>query len=248
MDTKKEKVEGKRQMKNKKKCGISFLLLCILLIFVCSTSVVAADQEFSIHVEFNIPNEEKASDTQIFLYQVATAQIDKMGNLHMKPIKLYEDLVFDHYTEENAPKLLEQICARLQQPGTVPEEELTLAPVSVKKPDVDGNIKFQHLEAGVYLLMKWKDMQPKNLKMLPMLVYLPHYDQSSDHWETVATVIPKFDWEEVPKPDPKPNQKPPTITDTKLPQTGMVQWPVPVLVIVGLLLIAFGYGFNRREK
>ncbi len=231
-------------MKNSKKCGISFFFICMLLIFAGSTSVVAADQESSVCVKFNLSDMEKASNTQIFLYQVATAQIDEMGNLHMKPIKLYEDLVFDHYTEEHAPELLEQLCARLQHPGTVPEEELTLAPVSVKKPEADGTIAFQHLNPGVYLLMKWKDTEPKKLKMLPMLVYLPNYNQQSDRWENTATVIPKFDWEQ----DTKPNEKPPTVTDSKLPQTGMVQWPVPVLVFVGLLLIAFGYGCNHRER
>lgn len=40
-----------------------------------------------------------------------------------------------------------------------------------------------------------------------------------------------------------------THSDTKLPQTGSLNWPIPVLTILGLLLLAAGwYLFSRREK
>lgn len=237
-------------MIDSKKNRMIVLLFLFLLFPIFNRTVFATEPEnksFVIHVEFDLPNVEKAYDTKISLYQVATAEVDEMGNLHMNPIKLYEDLVFDNYTEEKAPMLVEQLCGRLQQPGSVPESELSLAPIREEKPGTDGKIHFRDLKAGVYLLMKWKDTQPTNLNMLPIIVYIPSYNHQSDRWEDNITVVPKFDWQPDKKPDQKPDKKPPTVTDTKLPQTGMLQWPVPVLVFLGLLFIVIGYRLNRRE-
>ncbi len=233
-------------MTGSKKKGVTLLLLLFLLFPARNVSALAVEadsKKFAIDVDLNIPNSEKVYNTQISLYHVATAEIDETGNLHMKPIKLYEDLVFDNYTEDKASSLLEELCGRLQQPGSVPDANLKLAPVKEEKPGIDGKIHFDHLEAGVYLLMKWENAEPASLKMLPTMVYLPSYQHESDRWEYTATVIPKFDWQ----PDKQPDQ-PTTVPDTKLPQTGMVQWPVPVLVLAGLLLIVIGYRLHGRER
>ena len=41
----------------------------------------------------------------------------------------------------------------------------------------------------------------------------------------------------------------PTTPPTKLPQTGQLNWPVPVLVVLGLALFSLGWGlrFGRRK-
>lgn len=242
-----EKIERMRHMTGSKKNGIMLLLLLFLLFPAWNVSAFAVEpdsKKFVIDVDLNVPNSEKVYDTQISLYHVATAEIDETGNLHMEPIKLYKDLVFDNYTEDKAPILLEQLCGRLQQPESVPEASLSLAPIREEKPGRDGKIHFDNLEAGVYLLVKWEGTEPTDLNMLPIMVYLPSYYHQNNHWEHTVTVIPKFDW----KPDDQPDKQPPTGLDTKLPQTGMVQWPVPVLVFAGLLLIVIGYRLHRREK
>ncbi len=43
---------------------------------------------------------------------------------------------------------------------------------------------------------------------------------------------------------------PPAPTDPKLPQTGQLNWPVPVLVVLGLLLLAAGWvtRFGKRQN
>lgn len=230
-----------RHMASSKKSR-SFLLLFFLLFFTVSVSAFAMDidsKKFAIDVDLHIPNSKKVYDTPISLYHVATAEEDEMGNLHMEPIELYKDLVFDNYTEEKAPILLKQLCARLQNPETVQNEALHLAPLREEKPGKDGKIHFNNLEAGVYLLVKWEDKEPANLNMLPIMVYLPTYHHQSDHWENTATVVPKFDWQT--------DKQPVAVPDTKLPQTGMVQWPVPVLVLAGLLFIVIGYRLHRCE-
>ncbi|WP_461810257.1 hypothetical protein [Faecalimonas sp.] len=219
----------------------SFLLLFLLLFFTFSVPAFSMDinsQKFAIDVDLHIPNSKKVYDTQISLYRVATAEEDEMGNLHMEPIELYKDLVFDNYTEDKASILLEKLCERLQKPGTVQNETFHLPPLREERTGKDGKIHFNNLEAGVYVLVKWDNKEPANLNMLPIMVYLPTYHHQSDRWENTATIIPKFDW--------KTETKPSIVPDTKLPQTGMVQWPVPVLVLAGLMFVGIGYCLYRR--
>lgn len=216
------------------------VLLFFLLFFTVNVSTFAMDidsKKFAIDVDLHIPNSKKVYDTQISLYHVATAEEDEMGNLHMEPIELYKDLVFDNYTEDKAPILLKQLCARLQNPEKVQNGTQKLAPLQEKRTGKDGKIHFDNLEAGVYVLVKWEDRDPAKLHMLPVIVYLPTYHHQSDRWENTATVVPKFDW--------KTDTKPSTVPDKKLPQTGMVQWPIPLLVLAGLVLVGIGYRLYR---
>lgn len=218
----------------------SFLLLFLLSFFIFSVPAFAMDidsKKFAIDVDLRIPNSKKIYDTQISIYHVATAEEDEMGNLHMEPIELYKDLVFDNYTEDKVPILLKQVCARLQRPGTVQSENHQLAPLREERTGKDGKIHFDNLEAGVYVLVKWDNREPVNLKMLPIMVYLPTYHHQNDRWENTATAIPKFDWETETKPS--------KVSDKKLPQTGMVQWPVPILVLTGLVFVGIGYSLYR---
>ena len=50
----------------------------------------------------------------------------------------------------------------------------------------------------------------------------------------------KTELEQVPKPPQKPGGK--------LPQTGQLNWPVPVLAAAGLTLFGIGWGIRFRRK
>jgi LPXTG-motif cell wall-anchored protein len=47
---------------------------------------------------------------------------------------------------------------------------------------------------------------------------------------------------------PQSPSTPSTTTTTKLPQTGQLNWPVPLMAMSGLLLFAFGWWLKQREK
>jgi hypothetical protein len=47
---------------------------------------------------------------------------------------------------------------------------------------------------------------------------------------------------------PQSPSTPSTTTTTKLPQTGQLNWPVPLMSMSGLLLFAFGWWLKQREK
>lgn len=233
-------------MTGNKKNILTMLLAVLMMLPVLSTTVVAAtpDSEmFSIDVDMKVPNSDEVYDAQIYLYKVASAKVDENGNLHMEPVELYKDVTFDNLTQEEVRDLLDKLCERIKYPGSVPETALNLAPLEIQKPGKDGMIHFDNLDAGVYLLIKWNCEALDKLEMLPSLVYLPSYNQESGIWEYTVNVAPKFSW----NPDPPP-VTPPTTPDSQLPQTGMVQWPVPVLVLAGLFLLVIGYGVIRRAK
>ncbi len=233
-------------MTGNKKNVVIMLLTVLVLLPALRITVAAApldSETFSIELDMKVPNSNEVYDAQIYLYQVAAAEMDETGNVHMEPVALYRDLNFDGLTQEEIRNVLEELCARVQYPGSVSETTPNLLPLAMQKAGEDSSIHFDHLGGGVYLLMKWEQEEPVNLKMSPVLVYLPSYEPENGTWEYSVSVIPKCSWQSDPVPIP-----PPTTPDPELPQTGMVQWPVPVLVIAGLCLLVIGYGIVRRGK
>lgn len=217
----------------------AFMLLPALTVTAFAGS--SRPEAFRIEVDLRVPNSNDRYDTQIYLYQAADAQVDANGNLHMEPMEPFRDLTFDGLSQEQARKLTDVLCQRIHAPGT--ENGDTPAPVAIGRPEKDGRVRFDDLQAGVYLLKKWSSEAPERLEMIPALVYLPTYQSEGDRWEHTAYVVPKFSW----RPDENP-APPPAPPDAHLPQTGMVQWPIPVLAVGGMFLLVMGYGMLRRSK
>lgn len=231
-------------MTGRKKNILTILLAALLLFSMLSISAFAegaSTDTFQIDVNMKDPNSDQVYDTQIYLYKVASAAIDETGNLHMEPVEQYKNLNFDSLTQEEVRNLLDELCKHIEYPGSAAETTDNLTPFLIQKPDATGMIHFTHLETGAYLLMKWEQEEPAKLEMQPTLVYLPGFSPEDSAWEHTVSVIPKFNWQ----PDATP--VPPSIpSDPKLPQTGMVQWPIPILVLAGLFLLVIGYSMTRR--
>ena len=114
------------------------------------------------------------------------------------------------------------------------------------KLDDGGKVKFSELELGLYLLIQ-QEAAPGFKKVNPFLVSVPqnvdgHYIYDVD---TAPKNLPGPDEETTPPPPPPP----PTGPDgPDLPQTGQLNWPVPVLAVLGLLLFAAGFALCSAEK
>ena len=126
---------------------------------------------------------------------------------------------------------------------------VTSDPVTV---DRDGNATFSDLTFGLYLVVQ-KTAASGYGKTAPFLVSVPYL--YADEYQYDVTSQPKTDLErEVPtKPTSPTSPTSPTTKPTtssgggkKLPQTGQLWWPVPVLACAGLGCIAVGL-FRRRE-
>lgn len=154
--------------------------------------------------------------------------------------------------------------------------------------DKDGNVTFEHLELGLYLVVQTKaseGYQPIN----SFLVSLPmaedgKWNYAVDASPKVSTYVPETPPDTPPTPPTPPDNPPDTPTppdnpDTPvspgnpdnpvapghadnpvlpghpdnpvmsgLPQTGQLNWPVPVLAISGVVLFAFGWALDRKYR
>lgn len=101
----------------------------------------------------------------------------------------------------------------------------------------DGTVSFGDLELGLYLVVQTEAAKGYH-KADPFLVSVPMNENGTYLYEVDAS--PKVELAKAPKVTPTPE----VTKDQKLPQTGQLNWPVPVMVVLGLLL--FGAGWLLR--
>ena len=120
-----------------------------------------------------------------------------------------------------------------------------------EKIDENAVAYFDDLELGLYLIIQYKAAEGFNVTK-PFVVSVP----------AVVNGQYLYDVDGSPKVDPitdKPTQPttPPTTqpsvtkpSDTSLPQTGQLNWPVPVLAVSGLVLFTVGWflRFGRKRE
>lgn len=96
--------------------------------------------------------------------------------------------------------------------------------------DAEGNVVFADLELGLYLVVQQTPASGWN-PAAPFLVSVPQQVEGEYVYQIDAS--PKVELEKAPPPPTVPD-------DPKLPQTGQLNWPVPVMAICGLLLVLVG--------
>ena len=144
--------------------------------------------------------------------------------------------------------------AALDRPGLA--DELAAKPAVESLPgqskgfDEKGEALFsENVKPGLYLLVQTQAC-PGFQKLKPILVSVPMYNPETDSYDyqVDATVKPALDRDAEPTPSPSPSPSP----DPHLPQTGQLNWPVPVMAGLGLLLLALGAALlgsaRRKEK
>lgn len=105
----------------------------------------------------------------------------------------------------------------------------------------NGKAAFKDLKCGLYLIVQSKPSEGK-LVVSSFLISIPDEDG-----QIYITGNPKPGIEK-PKENVPETTPPKTPPKSKLPQTGQLWWPVPVLGCAGILLIAAGIYGKRRQK
>ena len=152
--------------------------------------------------------------------------------------------------------------------------EKEIAPLTQQNTDSSGSVSFTSLAQGLYLVGGVTHQQgSRRYQSAPCLISLPSWDGSTGVWELNVTAFPKFerrgtsggdstptptepdtptppDPEDQPVDPVEPPDTPPTppVGPEKLPQTGQLKWPVPVLAALGMLLLLAGSILMRRER
>jgi hypothetical protein len=106
-------------------------------------------------------------------------------------------------------------------------------------PIAAGRAQFSDLEAGLYLIwQRPEDATAGYAAIAPFLISVPKWQDGQYTLQVVAD--PKVPFETEPT-EPPPSTTPPPPPPPELPQTGQLNWPVPVMAVTGALLIIVGW-------
>lgn len=196
------------------------LLLSVLTVNVSALEEPDASRTGSISITMTYQGT-TVSGGFLTLYHVAEVQEENGGDYSFRLI--YED----------CPVSLDRLndaATALALANYVAEREISGTKLPIGQ---DGTIQFEALELGLYLLVQ-QDAAEGFGAINPFLVSVPVYQDGSYLYEVDAS--PKVGLTPT-KPDDPPSDDPPP---PDLPQTGQLQWPIPVLAIGGLLMVVFG--------
>ena len=113
--------------------------------------------------------------------------------------------------------------------------------VAPQETDANGQVSFDGLEVGLYLVMQDARGEGENRYFLsPCLIAIPYRNaDGSLAYDITADAKPIGVYKELVPPPPAPTPK-------KIPQTGQLWWPVAALGAAGVLFVVMG--MVRRSK
>ena len=207
------------------------LLLCLPLSAAAANPVPDESQDGHCSITITMTYKGKAvPGGTLALYKVGDVQEDD-GNYSFVPVKAIQSDISEFGNIESS-----------DLPGKLAKLEKKLTPVTAKPVTIDknGTVTFSNLEFGLYLVVQ-KTAASGYGKTSPFLVSVPYLYKGEYKYN--VTSQPKTDLEREVKPTTPPSSGG---GGGKLPQTGQLWWPVPVLVFMGLGCIAVGL-IRRRE-
>ena len=81
------------------------------------------------------------------------------------------------------------------------------------------------------------------------MVSVPELTENQTAWQYDVTANPKSEPEHTTQPEDNPKADTPTKTPKKnLPDTGILQWPIPVLAGSGLALMLIGWKMKKNNR
>lgn len=226
-------------------------LLLTVILFFCGNGLLAdatnwPDPTQNGSIEIVMQKDGTAvSGGSLTLHQVGTL-IEENGTYHYELVESLKtsELVLD---DLQSPQLAEELAAKVN-PGEGNKKEI----------DAEGKIAYTDLELGVYLLIQ--EEAPKGYsKLSPFLVTVPEVVNGEYIYQVQAgpkialapevTPAPTPTAPPAPVITPQPESTPiPSTTPPKLPQTGQLNWPIPVMAVVGLWLFAMGWMLRFGQK
>ena len=115
--------------------------------------------------------------------------------------------------------------------------------------DRNGRVVFSRVPCGLYLVMQKAPASGYGFeRMSAFVATIPMTNESGTGWDYDVTAKPKVEKKPTPTPTrtPGPSTTPPR--DTKLPQTGLLVWPVLALAGLGVALFALGWFLRFTGK
>lgn len=216
-----------------------FLILIAVLIMLCSISVSAyahplpdLDSNGSLTINMNYDGK-PITGGEFTIYRVADITFDDGDCV----FRLIEEIDPNRPIETN----LWSWYHTLDLVGLVrynPDVDSYTAPI------VDGKAVFTDVKPGLYAVMQY--YHADGFDSVPaFMISVPWFDGEQYIQDVVAD--PKTPIE-LGGPDETTNPTKPTTPGDKLPQTGQLNWPVPILAVAGLALFVFGWWMRFGKK
>lgn len=222
----------------------SLLLVLLLLLSVTALPVFAQELLSTTRIgtiTVTVPDDRGEINGAVTLYRVADLSLSSEGTCEFEYTR--------DFAAANLP--LENLES--------PELSLSLAAYAAENAirgetgTFDRNTVVFHCTAGLYLVVHTGAVEGENT-FVPFLVTLPGTENGEPDYDVSASpkVGPTPDvpeWTEIPT-ESEPETTPPTPNEEQLPQTGQLNWPVPMLAVAGMGLFAVGWAlrFNGREE
>ncbi len=228
------------QRKLNKRLYAAGLLLCILCVFVMSVFSVSAAESGSLTLRcvFSAENGERVlSGDEYSIVKIADVEAGE-SIVSCSTLPSFKSYDCD-WLDQTASKMNEKAKALAyycEKNSLYTDKQTT---------DTKGELTFDGLEIGLYLVSRTMvDPQNEDFITDPLLVFVPQYVNGEMVYDVVSR--PKFSYLSPVQPDDPDSPERPS--DTILPQTGQLMWPITVLAVVGCFLILGGSTLLRKRE
>lgn len=203
-----------------KKIILSSLIFIMLMVSLIGT-VCAASLGTIQFVAINNTDSNAVENLEISVYQVSKQ--DEQGNFSLSVGFENCTLNIDDFSESNLQNLKDYA-------------KTNASPMFTKVTDLNGRFNLNNLELGTYLFIQ--ENKENEITMQTMLISVPELT-TENGLKYDVTVKPKILNKEI--VDKNENQRTEVAKDEQLPYTGVLNWPIPVLVVVGIAIFCVAW-------
>ena len=219
---------------------MALLALAMLLLATAAVAEFDVSAEGSISVLIHTAEGENVANAHIVLYRVGDPVIVD-SNLTFEPAEAFADSGVS-LADPGAAGLAAALWSYAKENGVAPYAEGNTA--------ADGTLTLKSVDVGLYVVAQEGFSGSETMyftEIEPFAVMMPMTNDAGTGWTYQIEAKPKVNALPKPTATPAPTDPP---TDEKLPQTGMLQWPVPVLAVCGVLLFSLGWVlcFMKKKK
>ena len=221
-------------MKRRLFCLLAVLALVLAMqttVFAHNTLDLTQDGKGSITINLGYV-EDTADFGSLLLLQVAQAQ-ETDGDCAFVPTPEIAP-AWDEEADLRDPDFAFSLLAYAMEQGL----EFDVHEVSA-----DGTVVFEELKLGLYLVAQ-VDPAEGYEAINPFLIGVPNLEDGVYTYQVEAS--PKVSVKPLPTEPPKPTE--PRPPEPYLPQTGQLNWPVPLMAAAGLVLFAAGWSMWRKGR
>lgn len=210
----------------------ALLMLSLLAAPVCAQELPDPERTGSLTLWMAYDGEPLDSGN-VTLYQVAEVVISD-GNAEFRLLEELSD--GPELTGLDDPKLARELAQMAASRGLKAMEETIEM----------GWVVFSPLEPGLYVVTQSQAQATEGFDTIqPFLISLPRWEDGTYVYDlTAAPKVPLVPQETHPT-EPPPPTEPDSPGDPDLPQTGQLNWPVPVLAVLGMSFFVAGWSLSR---